>query len=95
MPDMCADFGTELAAFNGEPGHVHLLMNVPPTAAISRLASSLNGASSRRLRREFPDLRQHYWQARRLWPGSYFAGSADGAPITVPRQYIEQQDRPA
>jgi putative transposase len=27
--------------------------------------------------------------------GSYFAGSAGGAPISVLRQYIEQQNRPA
>jgi len=31
--------------------------------------------SSRRLRQEFPDLRRHYWRAKRLWSGSYFAGS--------------------
>ena len=74
MRDVCADFGAELAEFNGEPGHVHLLVNFPPTVAISRLVNSLKGVSSPRLRREFPDLRQHYWRARRLWSGSYFAG---------------------
>jgi len=69
-------------------------VNFPPTVAISRLVNSLKGVSSRRLRQEFPDLRQHYWRAGRLWSGSYFAGSAGGAPISVLRQYIEQQDRP-
>jgi len=49
---------------------------------------------SRRLRQEFPDLRRHYWRANRLRSGSYFAGSAGGAPISVLHQYIEQQDRP-
>ena len=70
-------------------------MNFPPATAISRLANSLNGVSSRRLRQEFPDLRRHYWRTNRLWSGSYFAGSVGGAPITALRQYIEQQDRPA
>jgi putative transposase len=74
---------------------VHLLVNVPPMVAISRLASSINGVSSCGLRQEFPDLRQYYWRARRLWSGSYFAGSAGGAPISVLHQYIEQQDPPA
>jgi len=49
--------------------------------------------SSRRLRQEFPDLRRHYWRAKRLWSGSYFAGSEGAAPISVLRQYIEQQSR--
>ena len=71
----CADFGAELAGCTSEANPVHLLVNFPPTVAISRLASSLKGVSSRRLRREFPDLARHYWRANRLWSGSYFAGS--------------------
>jgi len=37
---------------------------------------------------------QHYWQANKLWSGSYFAGSVGRAPLSVVRQYIEQQNRP-
>jgi putative transposase len=36
MPDVHADFGCELTEFNRASGHVHLLVNVPPTVAISR-----------------------------------------------------------
>lgn len=42
-----------------------------------------------RMRQEFPELTQHYWQAKRLWSGSYFVGSVDGAPASVLRQHIE------
>jgi REP element-mobilizing transposase RayT len=38
---------------------------------------------------------RHYWRANQLWSGSYFARSAGGAPISIPRQYIKQQNRPA
>ncbi len=93
MRDVCTDFGCDLAEFNGEGNHVHLLVNFPPKVALSRLVNSLKGVSSRRLRQEFPGLRRHYWKANRLWSGSYFAGSVGGAPITALRQYIEQQDR--
>jgi putative transposase len=94
MQAVCADFGCELAEFSGEANHAHLHVSFPPTVAISRLVNSLKGVSSRRMRQEFPDLARHYWRAKRLWSGSYFAGSAGGAPITVLRQYIEQQNRP-
>jgi putative transposase len=83
-----------LVEFNGETEHVHLLVDFPPTVALSRLVNSLKGVSSRRLRQEFPDLARHYWRARRLWSGSYFAGSVGGAPLNVLRAYIEQQRRP-
>ncbi|MET7989242.1 MULTISPECIES: transposase, partial [unclassified Streptomyces] len=29
-----------------------------------------------------------------FWSGSYFAGSCGGAPLTVVKQYIENQKRP-
>lgn len=94
MRAVCADFEVEMVEFNGEANHVHLLVNFPPKVALSRLVNSLKGVSSRRLRQEFPDLVRHYWRAQRLWSGSYFAGSVGGAPISVLRQYIEQQERP-
>ena len=94
MRDVYADSGAEPAEFSGEPGHARPLVHFPPTAPISRLASTLTGVSSRRPRQELPDLRRHYRRARRLRPGSYFAGSAGGAPTSVLRQYTEQQDRP-
>ena len=95
MRDVCADFGCELAEFNGEAEHVHLLVNFPPTVLSPGWSTASRACLPARLRQEFPDLVRHYWRARRLWSGSYFAGSAGGAPITVLRQYIEQQDRPA
>lgn len=94
MRDVCADFETELAEFNGDANHVHLLVTFPPKVALSRLVNSLKGVSSRRMRTEFPELARHYYRANKLWSGSYFAGSVGGAPISVLRQYIEQQNRP-
>jgi REP-associated tyrosine transposase len=94
MQDVCRDFETELVEFNGENNHVHLLVNFPPKVALAKLVNSLKGVSSRRMRQEFPDLRRHYYRANKLWSGSYFAGSVGGAPLSVVKQYIEQQNRP-
>ncbi|UXY27848.1 IS200/IS605 family transposase [Streptomyces sp. HUAS TT20] len=94
MRAVCADFECELVEFNGENNHVHLLVNFPPKVALSKLVNSLKGVSSRRLRQEYPELVRHYWRAQRLWSGSYFAGSVGGAPLSIVKQYIEQQNRP-
>ncbi len=94
MRAVCEDFEAELVEFNGGNNHVHLLVNFPPKVAVSKLVNSLKGVSSRRLRQEFPDLARHYWRAQRLWSGSYFAGSVGGAPLSIVKQYIEQQNRP-
>jgi putative transposase len=94
MRAVCTDFECELIEFNGESDHVHLLVNFPPKVAVTKLVNSLKGVSSRRLRQEFPDLTRHYWRANKLWSGSYFAGTVDSAPLSVIRQYIEQQNPP-
>ena len=92
---VCADFGCDLVEFNGGGGARPPARHLSPDGGqLSRPANSLKGVSSRRLRQEFPELARHYWRARRLWSGSYFAGSVGGAPLNVLRAYIEQQRRP-
>jgi putative transposase len=95
MRKVRADFETELTEFNGDNNHVHLLVNFPPKIALSRLVNSHKGVSSHRMRQEFPEPAAHYYRANKLWSGSYFAGSMAGAPLSIVRQYIEQQNRPA
>ncbi|MBF8191876.1 IS200/IS605 family transposase [Nonomuraea sp. K274] len=94
MTAVCADFETRLSEFNGGDDHVHLLVGFPPKIALSKLVNSLKGVSSRRMRQEFPELATHYYRGSKLWSGSYFAGSVGGAPLSIVRQYIEQQNRP-
>ncbi|MCX5328406.1 transposase [Streptomyces sp. NBC_00140] len=46
------------------------------------------------MRQAFSNLVRHYWQANKLWSGSYFAGTLGGTPLPVVRPYVEQQNRP-
>ncbi len=90
---VCADFEASLTEMDGEDDHVHLLIDYPPKVSVSTLVNSLKGASSRRLRRERPDIEGRYWKGV-LWSPSYFAASCGGAPIAIVRQYIESQRTP-
>ena len=87
---ICSDFGATLLEGNGEDDHVHLLVEYPPTVAISGLVNSLKGVSSRRLRQRF-EIRTHQ---DHLWSPSYLAASAGGAPLSIIRQYVQAQRRP-
>ena len=91
---VCTDFEAQLVEFDGEGDHVHLLVNYPPKVSISKLVNSLKGVSSRMIRQKnYPSIKQKLWGGA-LWSPSYFAGSCGGAPITIIRQYIEQQNTP-
>ena len=90
---VCLDFESRLTEFDGEQDHVHLLINYPPKIAISKLVNSLKGVSSRKLRIQCPEINKFYWKGV-LWSPSYFAGSCGGAPISVLKQYIQNQAKP-
>jgi putative transposase len=90
---VCADFEATLVEMDGEDDHVHLLVEYPPKVSVSGLVNSLKGVSSRMLRKERPDIADRYWK-NVLWTPSYFAASCGGAPISIVRQYIEQQQTP-
>jgi putative transposase len=95
MRKVCGDFGAELREFNGEDDHVHLLVEYPPKVAVSALVNSLKGVSARRLRSEFTGHVNRASMHGHLWSPSYFAASCGGAPLSIIRDYIEQQQRPA
>ena len=91
---VCQDFEAELVEFDGEKDHVHLLINYPPKVSVSRLVNSLKGVSSRLIRKKRHACIQDKLWAGALWSPSYFAASCGGAPISIIKQYIEQQDTP-
>ncbi|MFD8396310.1 transposase [Streptomyces sp. NPDC059680] len=69
-------------------------MHYPCKVPLSKVVNSLEGVSARLLRKEYnAHVRRHLWGGH-LRPGSYFAGSCGGAPLTVLRQYIENRQCP-
>ena len=63
FPSVCNDFEADLAEFDGEKYHVHLLITYPPKVSISRLVNSLKGVSSRLIRkRNIPPFVVNYGQ---------------------------------
>ena len=84
-------WGGTLLECHGEPDHMHLLFEVPPTVQLSKCVNNLKTVSSRLLRKAYgPELARWYRQPV-LWSRSYCVLSCGGAPLSVLRQYIEQQ----
>ena len=92
--DVLNRWGGDLLEFNGEADHVHLLLTLPPNAEPSRVVGSLKTQTSQAVRAEHREhLRRFYWKPV-LWSASYCLITFGGAPLSVIRQYIEQQNRP-
>ena len=81
--------------FNGEADHVHLLVELTPKVAPSVFANNLKTVTSRLLRRDHRAHLERIYRKQVLWSRSYFVASTGGAPLSIIRQYIGQQERPA
>lgn len=68
--------------------HVHLLCEVDPQFGIHRFVKRVKGLSSRLLREEFVWLKS---RLPSLWTNSYFVATVGGAPLSIIKQYIENQ----
>jgi putative transposase len=91
---VCIDFESELVEFDGEKDHVHLLINYPPKISVASLVNSLKGVSSRLIRKKnYSEVKKLLWK-NALWSPSYFAATCGGAPISVLKQYIRNQQTP-
>ncbi len=94
IKETCDQMDCELLEFNGEDDHIHLMVNVHPKLAVSNLVGKLKGKTSYFIRREFwPQVKNKLW-GKHFWSPSYCVVSSGGAPLTIVKQYIENQRRP-
>ena len=88
----CATLDVQILSGHVSADHVHLLVSVPPSIAISDLVKRLKGRSSRKMLEEFGELSRQFW-GRHLWARGYFAVSTGNVTDEVIRQYIESHGK--
>lgn len=89
--DAVRNWKGELIEFNGESDHVHLLISLNPKLRLSDFVGNMKTVSSRLIRKEFSEeLAEFYWKPV-FWSGSYCILTCGGAPLSVIKQYIENQ----
>lgn len=88
LNEVCLEFQAELLELEVMPDHVHVLVECDPQFGIAKLIRYMKGRSSRLLRQEFSWLKS---RLPTLWTNSYFVSTVGGAPISVVKQYIENQ----
>lgn len=72
--------------------HVHLLLEIPPYMAVSRIVQHLKGESSRKLQLEYPMLKKQFW-GQHLWAIGYFCATTGTVTDIVVKKYIEEQGK--
>lgn len=88
IAESCDHLNVDIIKMEIMPDHVHLLIDVDPQLGIHKVVKQIKGYSSQILREEFPWLKS---RIPSLWTNSYFVSTVGGAPLSVIKQYIENQ----
>ena len=84
------NYNITLEEWNHDKDHVHILFKGHPNTEISKFINAYKSASSRFLKKEFPQIRQKLWKEH-FWSQSFCLLTTGSAPIEVIRKYIESQ----
>ena len=84
------NYNITLKEWNHDKDHVHILFKGHPNTEISKFINAYKSASSRLLKKEFPQIRQKLWKEH-FWSQSFCLITTGAAPIEVFKKYIESQ----
>ncbi len=83
-------YNITLQEWNHDQDHVHVLFSAHPNSELTKFLNAYKSASSRLIKKEFPEIRQKLWKEY-FWSRSFCLISTGGAPIEVLKKYIESQ----
>ena len=84
------NYNITLEEWNYNKDHVHILFKAHPNTEISKFINAYKSASSRRLKKEFPQIRQKLWKEY-FWSQSFCLRTTGGVPLEVIKKYREGQ----
>ncbi len=83
-------YGIALEEWNHDADHIHVMFRAKPSSEISKFINAYKSASSRLLKKEYPEIREKLWKEA-FWSQSYCLLTVGVAPIEVIREYIKSQ----
>ena len=81
-------YGIVLEEWNHDIDHVHVMFRAQPKTELSKFINAYKSASSRLLKKEYPEIREKLWKEA-FWSQSFCLLTAGGAPVEVIRQYVD------
>ena len=84
------NYNITLEEWNYDKDHVHILFRAHPRTPISKFINAYKSASSRLLKKEFPQIREKLWKEH-FWSQSFCLLTTGGASINEIKKYIESQ----
>lgn len=89
---ICSTYNITLEEWKHDKDHVHIMFRAHPNTEISKFINAYKSASSRLIKKDFPEVRRKLWKEM-FWSRSYCLLTTGGSPIETIRKYIEKQGK--
>ena len=80
-------YGITLVEWNHDIDHIHIMFKAQPKTELSKFINAYKSASSRLIKKEFPDIKKYLWKEM-FWSRSFCLLTTGGATIDVIKKYI-------
>ena len=87
---IAVNYNIHLVEWDQDKDHIHVLFEGEPNSNISKFINAYKSASSRLIKKEFPEIKEKLWQ-NDFWSQSFFLVSTGGITIDLIEKYIETQ----
>jgi len=84
------NYNITVEEWNHDTDHVHILFKGHPNTELSKFINAYKSASSRLIKKEFPEIRKNLWKEM-FWSQSFCLISTGGVTTDIIRHYIETQ----
>ena len=85
-------YNITLEEWNHDVDHIHIMFKAHPNSELSKFINAYKSASSRLIKKDFPEVRQKLWKEM-FWSKSFCLLTTGGALIKVNKKYIESQGK--
>ncbi len=80
-----------LLEVNTNEDHIHILFECSPTVELSKFVNAFKSASSRQMRKQFPEFLSTYYSQPYFWSMSYFICTVSEHSTEIIKNYIKNQ----
>ncbi|MBE6107916.1 MAG: IS200/IS605 family transposase [Erysipelotrichaceae bacterium] len=84
------NYNVSVQQWNHDVDHIHVLFKAHPNTELSKFINAYKSASSRLIKKEYPELRKELWKEM-FWSRSFCLLTTGGVTIDIIRNYIETQ----
>ena len=80
----------EIVEWNHDKDHIHTILSVSPSTNLNKYINAAKAASSRLIKKEFPDITLKLWKEC-FWTRGFYVSSIESTQLEVVKNYILNQ----